>query len=106
MMVVITCSTYFFKFVNDYGAILDGVSINHSAVWMVFLNCYIKFKPYYIERTVIDWKYLKQIPELNGKFNLILRMKLRGQHYYTVYNEAILSSTKETSMVVGSKCQG
>ena len=44
---------------------------------MVFLNRYIKFKSDYIERPVIDWKNIEKNAELNGKFNLILQIKLR-----------------------------
>ena len=33
-------------------------------------------------------------------------MKLRGKYDYMEYNEAILSSAEETSMDVGSNCQG
>ena len=47
-----------------------------------------------------------KIPELNGKFNLILQMKLRRGNNYTEYNEAILRGTEETVMAVVSKCQG
>ena len=44
MLEVITCSTSFFKYVNDCGTKPDGVRSYHSAVWMLFLNRSIKFK--------------------------------------------------------------
>ena len=59
MLDVITCSTSFFKCVNDCSAIPDGVRSDHSAVRIVFLNRYIKFKSDHIERPVIDWKNIK-----------------------------------------------
>ena len=54
MLDVITCSTSFFKCVNDCGAIPDGVQNNHFDIWMLFLNCSIKFRSVYIECPVID----------------------------------------------------
>ena len=57
---VITCSTSFFRFVNDCIKIPDGVQSDHSVVWMVFLNRSIKFKSDYIERPVVDWKNIKK----------------------------------------------
>ena len=59
-MVIYLFSTSFLKCVNDCGAIPDGVRINHSAVLMVFLNPFIKFKSDYIQRPVIDWKNIKK----------------------------------------------
>ena len=56
MLDVITYSTSFFKFVNNCSTIPDGVWSDHSAVWIVFLNRSIKFKSYYIDHPVIDWK--------------------------------------------------
>ena len=106
MLDVITCSTSFFKFVNNCGAVTDGVRSNHSAVRMLFLNCSIKFKSNFIERPIIDWKIIQQIPELNDKFNLILHGKLRKSHNYAEFDEAILDSSEETTMILQSKCQG
>ena len=105
MLDVITFSTSFFECVNDCGTTPDVLRSNHYAARMLLLNHSIKFKSDYTKRPVIDWKKLK-IPELNGKFNLILKMKLRGKHDYTEYNKSILSSAEETAMTVGSKCQG
>ena len=53
---VITYLTSFFKCVNDCSRIIDGLRSNHSDVWMVLLNRFIKFKSDYIERPVIEWK--------------------------------------------------
>ena len=89
MLDVITCSTSFFKCVNDCGAVPDGVRSNHSAVQMVYLNRSIKFKSNFIERPIIEWKSIQRIPELNDKFNLILHGKLRKAHNYTEFNGAI-----------------
>ena len=106
MMDVITCSTSFFKYVNDCGAVPDGVRSDHSAVRIIFLNLSIKFKSNFIERPIIDWKSIQQIPELNDKFNLILHGKLRKANNYTEFNEAILASGEESAMILQSKCQG
>ena len=59
MLDVITCSTSFYKCVNDCDTTPDGVRSNHSDIWVLFLNRSIKFKTDYSERPVIDWKKLK-----------------------------------------------
>ena len=106
MLDVITCSTSFFKCVNDCGAAPDGVRSDHSDVRWYFLNRSIKFKSNFIERPIIDWKSIQRIPELNDKFNLILHGKLRKAHNYAEFNEAILASGEETAMILQSKYQG
>ena len=69
MIDVMTCSTSFFKCVSDCGVIPYVVWSDHSAVRIVFLNRYIKFKSGFVEHPVIDWKGIQIILELNGIFN-------------------------------------
>ena len=80
MLDVITCSTSFFKCVSDCGVIPDSAWSDNSAVRMVFWNRSIRFKSYFVEHPVIDWKVIQRIPELNEIFNLILQFKLRHSH--------------------------
>ena len=74
MLDIITCSTSFFKCVNDCGTTPDGVRSNHYAVQMVLLNPFIKSSQTIVSSQSLTGKTLK-IPELNGKFNLILQIK-------------------------------
>ena len=91
MLDVITCSTSFFKCVSGCGVIPDGVPSDHSAVRMVFLNRYIKFKSDFVENPVINWRGVQRLPELIENLNLNLQFKLKHPHDYTSYNAAILS---------------
>ena len=106
MLDVTTSSFSFFKCIIDCGVTPKGVRIDHSAVQMVFLNRTIKFKSDYVERPVIDWNKIKKKPEINRQFNFLIHNKLQDIHDYTTFNEAILSCSKQTAMVVKIKYQG
>ena len=60
MLDIITCSTSFFKCVQDCGTTPYGIQSNQYSVRIVFFNLYIRFKSDYSECPVIDWKNIKK----------------------------------------------
>ena len=79
---------------------------DHSAVRLEFLNKSIKFKTNFYNKPVIHWKYIKEKEEVNKKFNVNLRNRLKTTCNYTEFNDAILRSREETAMKKNSEDQG
>ena len=50
---------------------------DHSAVQLKFVNRSIKFKTTFSKKPVIDWKSIKEKEEVNKKFNVNLRNRLK-----------------------------
>ena len=78
---------------------------DHSAVWLEFLNRSIQFKTTFFKKPVIDWKCIKEKEEVNKKFNVNLRNRLKTTCNYTEFNDAILRSWEETVMNKNSEDQ-
>ena len=55
---------------------------------------------------MIDWKSIKEKEEVNKKFNINLRNRLKTTCNYTKFNDAILCSGEETAMKKNSEDQG
>ena len=70
------------------------------------MNQSIKFKTNFFKKPVIDWKYIKETEEVNKKFNINLRNRLKTTSNYTNFNDAILRSGEETSMKKINEEQG
>ena len=70
---------------------------DHSAVQLEFTNRSIKFKTTFFKKPVIDWKSIKEKEEVNKKFNVNLRNRLKTTCNYTELNDAILRSGEETA---------
>ena len=51
---------------------------------------------------MIDWKSIKEKDEVNKKFNVNLRNRLKAPCNYTEFNDAILSSGEDTAMMNNS----
>ena len=55
---------------------------------------------------MIDWKSIKEKEEVNKKFNVNLRNRLKATSNYTEFNDAILRSGEETAMKKSNEDQG
>ena len=106
MLDVISVSGNFFKCVKSCGISKTGMKSDYSAVRLEFTNQSIKFKTNFFKKPVIDWKYIKEEDEVNKKFNVNLRNRLKTQSNYTEFNDAILRSGEETAMMKNSEDQG
>ena len=106
MLDVISVSENFFKCVKSCGIYKTGMKSDHSAVRLKFTNRSIKFKTAFFKKPVIDWKSIKEKEEVNKKFNVNLRNRLKANCKYTEFNDAILCSGEETDMMKSSEDQG
>ena len=70
------------------------------------MNSSIKFKTTFSKKSVIDWKSIKEKEEVNNKFNVNLRNRLKVTRNYTKFNDAILRSGEETATKKSNKDQG
>ena len=52
---------------------------------------------------MIDWKSIKEKDEVNKKFNVNLRNRLKAPFNYTEFNDAILRSGEDTAMMDNSE---
>ena len=106
MLDFISVSENFFKFLKSCGVSKKGMRSDHSAVRLEFMNRSIKYKTTFIKKPVIDWKAIKEKDDVNKKFNINLRNRLQEPFNYTEFNESILRSWEDTSMINDSKNQG
>ena len=79
---------------------------DHSAVRLEFVNSSINFKTTFSRKLLIDWKSIKEKEEVNKKFNVKLRNRLKVTSNYTEFNGAILRSGEETAMKKRNEDQG
>ena len=70
------------------------------------MNRSIKFKTTFSKKPVIDWKSIKEKEEVNKKFNINLRNRLKETSNYTDFNDAILRRREETAMKKSKEDQG
>ena len=103
---VITTSESFFKHVRDCGVTSTGMRSNHSAVQLIFSNMSIKFNSIYVERPVIDWKFIQDCENTNQLFNVSLQSMLKDNMSYKNFNEAILRSAKQSAMTSKQRNKG
>ena len=90
MLDVIYVSENFYKCVRNCGISEMGMKSDHSAVRLEFVNRSIKFKATFFKKPVIDWKSIREKEEVNNKFNVNLRNRLKTTSNYTDFNGAIL----------------
>ena len=55
---------------------------------------------------MIDWKSIKEKEEVNKKFNINLRNRLKKSSNYTEFNDAILHSREEIAMKKSNEDHG
>ena len=106
MLDVISVSENFLKCVRSCGVYKKGMRTDHSAVRLDFMNLSNKYKNTFIKKPIIYSKAIKEREDVNKKFNVNLRNRLREPFNYTEINEAILRCGKETSMTNNSENQG
>ena len=94
MLDIIYVSENFYKCVRNCGISKTGMKSDRSAVRLEFVNRSIKFKTNFFKEPVIDWKSIKEKEEVNKKFNVNLRNRLKTTCNYTKFNDAILQSGK------------
>ena len=70
------------------------------------MNRSIKYKTTFIKKPVIDWKAIKERDDVNKKINVNLRNRIQEPFNYTKFNEAILRSGEDTSMIDKSENHG
>ena len=92
MLDVISVSENFFKCVKSCCISKTVMKSDHSDVRLEFTNRSIKFKTTFFKKPVIDWKYIKEKDEVNKKFNVNLRNRLKAPCNYTEFNDSILRS--------------
>ena len=92
MLDVISVSENFYKCVRNCGISKMGIKSDHSAVRLEFVNRLIKFKTTFFKKPVIYWKYIKEKEEVNKKFNVNFKNRLKTTCNYTEFNDAILCS--------------
>ena len=79
---------------------------DYLAVRLEFVNLSIKFKTTFYKKPVIEWKSIKEKEEVNKKFNINLRNRLKKSSNYTEFNDAILQSREEIAMKKSNKYHG
>ena len=90
MLDVISVSKDFYKNVRNCEVSKTGMKSDHSAVQLEFVNSSIKFKTTFSKKPVIEWKSIKEKEEVNKRFNVNLRNRLKVTSNYTEFNDAIL----------------
>ena len=106
MLDIISVSKDFYKNVRNCDVSKTGMKSDHSAVRLEFVNRSIKFNTTFYKKPVIDWKSIKEKEEVNKKFNVNLRNRLKVTSNYTEFNDAILISGEETVMKKSNEDQG
>ena len=97
MLDVISVSKNFYKSIRNCGISKIGMKSDHSVVRLEFENRSITFKTNFFKKPIIDWKSKKEKEDVNNKFNVNLRNRLKATSNYTKFNNAILQSKEETS---------
>ena len=103
---VISVSENFFKCVKSCGISKKGTRTDHSSVRLEFMNRSIKYKTTFIKKPVFYWKAIKEKDYVNKTFNVNFKNRLQELFNYNYFNESILRSGKETSMINNSENQG
>ena len=83
MLDPISVSETFFKYARNFGVLLKGMRSDHFSVQIDFMNRSIKYKPMFIKRPMIDWKYIKEHGKVNANLNLNLMNRLCEPFNYT-----------------------
>ena len=109
------CCDNLFKRISDCKVTRSGVRSDHTAIVTKFRLTSIKFNNTHDEPTVIDWEKIRTDKKAKSDFNdklitLTENETITKDHFsksqYTTFNNAILTSAKDTATKQITKNQG